>query len=351
MNSVLVTIKLRLRDKHSGELNRQAAAVNEVWNYCNKTSRFAWQRDRKWLSRFEFQSLTAGSSKELDVHAHTIQRVCHQFTVSRDLRKRAGLRWRGGKSLGWVPFNKGHVSFDGNTLCFRGVKYQPMHTHPLLAAGLVFGAGSFNQDNLGRWYINLPVQVECQHAPKQSQIGIDLGLKDLAAMSDGTKVLAPSFYRKNEASIAAAQRANKTKRVGAIHRKAANQRKDFLHKAANAVSKKYGFIVVGDVSPSRLVKTKMAKSINDAGWADFKSMILYKAVMHGGIMIEVSEKYSSQTCSHCGLMPRGRPQGIAGLGIREWTCYECGSIHDRDVNAARNILRVGLDTLVEGAAL
>ena len=108
-------------------------------------------------------------------------------------------------------------------------------------------------------------------------------------------------------------------------------------------------IVIGDLSPSKLKKTRMAKSVSDAALSTFRHMLHYKAIRHNGRMIEVDERYTTQTCSACRIMPEGRPRGIAGLGIREWTCDGCGVSHDRDVNAARNILRLGLETLVEGA--
>lgn len=95
---------------------------------------------------------------------------------------------------------------------------------------------------------------------------------------------------------------------------------------------------------------RQARAVNFV-WASFKRMLSYKALMHGGKMIEVSERYSSQICSACGEKPPSRPQGIADLGKRVWTCDNCGAVHDRDVNAARNILRVGLDTLRLGALL
>ena len=90
-----LTIKLRLRDTHAAELNRQARAVNFVFNYCNETSRKAWSRDRKWLSAFDLQKLTAGSSHDLGLHAHTIQRVCAAFADAKSQAKRAGICWRG----------------------------------------------------------------------------------------------------------------------------------------------------------------------------------------------------------------------------------------------------------------
>lgn len=345
-----LTVRLRLRDRHSAELSRQARAVNFVWNFCNETSRKAWDRDRCWLSAYDFHPLTAGSSKELGIQAQTIQRVCAQFVRSRDKAKRAGVRWRSRKSLGWVPFNTGQVKFDGEVLMFRGVEYQPMHFNPRLDLGIKIGAGTFSQDSRGHWYINLPVSVECTDEAPTSRVGIDLGLKTLATMSDGRKIEMPRFYRNSEQALATSQRARKTSRVLAIHAKMANRRKDFLHKASNDLASKYGLIVIGDVSPSKLARTSMAKSVFDAGWSDFKQMLSYKAVMHGGRAIEVCERHTTQTCSECGTLPSSRPKGIAGLRIREWQCDDCGTVHDRDINAARNILRLGLETLVEGAA-
>jgi putative transposase len=94
----------------------------------------------------------------------------------------------------------------------------------------------------------------------------------------------------------------------------------------------------------------MAKSVLDAGWSDLKRMLSYKAIMHGGSTLEVCEAWTTQVCSECGCLPASRPRGIANLRIREWRCDDCGTVHDRDVNAARNILRLGLETLVEGAS-
>jgi len=349
--SQTLTIKLRLCDRHAAELNRQARAVNYVWNYCNDISRKAWRRDRRWLSAFDLQKMTAGAAEHLGLHSHTVQKVCHQFARSRDAAKRAGVRWRGRKSLGWVPFNTGHVGFNGVLFRFRGAEYRSMHLHPRLKSGVRIKAGNFSQDRKGHWYLNAPIEVECLTAEHRAAVGIDLGLKDLATLSDGQKIAMPSFYRRSESALAALQRAQKSKRLRAIHAKIANRRKDYLHKASKKIATKYGLIVVGDVSPKELAQTRMAKSIHDAAWSDFKQMLSYKAVMHGGRAIEVSERLSTQTCSECGSLPPSRPRGIAGLGIREWTCDDCGASHDRDVNAARNILRVGLDTLAEGAGL
>lgn len=345
-----IAVKIRLRDKHAAGLRRQARAVNFVWNFCNETQKKAAQARRKWLSWVDLKKLTAGSSKLLDLNSHTIQQVCIVYDRSRSARRKPWLRWRSRKSLGWVPFNAGHVLFDGEAFVFRGVRYQTMHLRDVLKPGMRFGAGSFNADAKGHWYINVPVQVECSAPRPENAVGIDLGLKTLATLSTGAKIEMPRFYRESEKAIATAQRARKTKRARAIQAKARNRRKDFLHKASLALAQEYGTVVIGDVSPSKIAKTHLAKSVYDTGWSGFREMLSYKAIRHGGRMLEVSEAYSSQVCSACGTLPASRPKGIAGLSKRKWRCDDCDTLHDRDVNGARNILGVGLNALVAGAS-
>jgi IS605 OrfB family transposase len=121
-----------------------------------------------------------------------------------------------------------------------------------------------------------------------------------------------------------------------------------MHKFSTAMVKNYGAIFVGDVVSAKLVKTKMAKSTLDAGWASLKTMLEYKSQQAGVVFEVIDESYSTQTCSCCGSIPASSPKGRAGLRIRAWTCSECGAEHDRDVNAARNILARGLARLAEG---
>ena len=105
---------------------------------------------------------------------------------------------------------------------------------------------------------------------------------------------------------------------------------------------------MGDVSSQKLVKTKMAKSTLDAGWSMLKTMLEYKSREAGVVFEVVNESYTTQTCSCCGSIPASSPKGRAGLRIREWTCSDCGSVHDRDTNAARNILAAGHRRLAVG---
>ena len=180
-----------------------------------------------------------------------------------------------------------------------------------------------------------------------ASVGIDLGLKEAAVASDAQRIEG-RFYRKLEARLGIAQRAGKKCRVKAIHAKIKNQRKDMLHKFSAAMVKDYGAIFVGDVASAKLVKTKMAKSTLDAGWASLKTMLEYKSHQAGVVFEVVSESYTTQTCSCCWVIPASSPKGRAGLRIREWVCSECGTVQDRDVNAAKNILAAGHLRLAEG---
>ena len=191
------------------------------------------------------------------------------------------------------------------------------------------------------------VKVQAKASAATASVGIDLGLKEAAVASDAQRIQG-RFYRKLEARLGIAQRAGKKCRVKAIHAKIKNQRKDMLHKFSTAMVKDYGAIFVGDVASGKLVKTKMAKSTLDAGWAMLKTMLEYKCQQAGIVFEVVSESYTTQTCSCCGSIPASSPKGRTGLRIREWVCSGCGAVHDRDVNAARNILAAGHRRLAEG---
>jgi IS605 OrfB family transposase len=296
------------------------------------------------------QALTNGSGKLLDLHAHTIQGVCKQYERNRKQHKKAWLKFRGRKSLGWVPFNTGHVRLKNGAFVFRGVRYEAMHMRDL-PEGSTFGAGSFGQDRRGRWYINVPVEMPVAgEAHKGDPIGIDLGLKDFATLSNGEKIANLRHYRQHEQALAVAQRANKKRRVKAIAAKVAHCRKDHHHKISAKLAAAHSVIVIGNVSAKKLARTRMAKSVLDAGWSSFRTMVSYKSMRNGGTYVEADERYTSQSCSSCGSMPPERPKGIAGLAIREWECSACGEFHDRDINASKNILRVGMNTLVVGAS-
>jgi IS605 OrfB family transposase len=239
---------------------------------------------------------------------------------------------------------------EGDAFRFAGNTFRVFNSRPL-PEGKIKDGTNFSRDSRGNWFLNIVIDVSTPDTDARQPlrgVGIDLGLKDFATLSTGEKIEAQRIYRGAEEALALAQRANKKRRAKAIHAKIANRRSDFLHKLSDRIVRHFDYIAVGNVGAARLAKTSMAKSVLDSGWSTFRNQLAYKAVKHGAWFEEVDESFTSQTCSNCGALPDSRPKGIAGLGIREWQCSDCGCVHDRDTNAALNILRRGRATLAVG---
>ena len=179
----------------------------------------------------------------------------------------------------------------------------------------------------------------------EKSVGIDLGLKDFAATSDSQVITLDRHYRRLESDLTNAQRARRKKRVRALHAKIRNSRKDQLHRLSTALVKEYSAIFIGNVNASALARIRLGKSVLNAGWSLFRTMLQYKGDHAGVWFDEVDERYSTQTCSCCNR--RTDPGGRKGLGIRKWACLECGTYHHRDINAAVNILAAGRRRLAE----
>ena len=335
----------------TGLLNKQARAVNFVWNYCNDRQKDALRFGRPWHSGFDLIKLTTGCSRELGLHSGTVNDVCQQYAKSRAQSHRPYLRYRGRKSLPWVPLKGRELRREGNAFRFASNTFRVFYSRPL-PEGKILDGSNFSCDGRGNWFLNIVIEVAAPpaRAPERG-VGIDLGLKTLATLSDGNKIRAPHFYRDAEAVLATAQRARKRRRIKAIHAKIAHRRQYFLHICTSAIVADYDYIVVGNINAKGLAKTSMAKSVYDVSWSSFRTQLAYKAVKHGAWFEEIDERFTTQVCSCCGKMPATRPKGIADLGVREWACCDCGAIHERDLNAAINILRRGRATLAVGIAV
>lgn len=333
----------------NGLLNKRARAVNLVWNFCNDTQKHALRWGKRWPSGFDLNILTTGSSRELDLHSGTINATCEQYAKSRKQHRRPFLRYRGRRSLGWVPFKGRDLKRSGDAFRFAGSTFRVFNSRPL-PEGKIKDGSNFSRDARGNWYLNIVLEVEAAEARAPVRgVGIDLGLKEFAALSTGEKIENPRHFQRLEESLAVAQRARKKRQAAKVHARIANARRDFLHKASIRIVRDFDYIAVGNVNAAGLAKTSMAKSVMDASWSSFRNMLRYKAIAHGAWYEEVNESFSSQTCSSCGALPDSRPKGIAGLGIRQWVCSDCGASHDRDVNAALNLLaRSGHRAPVEG---
>ena len=320
-----------------GLLNSQARACNFVWNFCNQTQQQALKWNKRWPTGFDLNRLTAGSSKELALHAGTINAVCEQYAKSRRQRNRPFLRWRGRRSLGWVPLKGRDLKRSGEAFRFAGHTFRVFHSRPL-PEGKIRDGTNFSCDARGYWFLNIVAEVAPpKPRPVRSAVGIDLRLKDFAALSSGEKIENPRYLRQLADQLAAAQRAHKKRQATNLYLRITHARRDFHHKLSMRLVREFDYIAVGNVSAAALAKTRLAKSVLDAGWSSFRYMLRYKALAHGAWYQEVDESFSSRVCSSCA--GETGPKGVADLGIRSWICSECGISHDRDPDRPAAVTR------------
>ena len=207
-------------------------------------------------------------------------------------------------------------------------------------------------------YISLLVEenTECINICDNA-IGLDLGIKELIIDSNGNKYKNHKYLTKSQNKLAKEQRKlshmvkgsnNRNKqriKVARLHKKIENQRNDYLHKLSRHIIDENQIICIEDLKVKNMTRSnKLARSINDASWTKFVSMLIYKANWYGNVIVKVPTNYpSSQLCSYCNYQ---NPL-TKDLRVRKWTCPQCGSVHDRDINAAKNILRKGIEMLTK----
>ena len=340
----MLTYRYRVKDATTGtHLQRFAWAVNTAWNYCNEVSQYALKRDHRWLTAVDLINLCAGASQELGISSETIAEVCREYVTRRRQFKKRRLKWRSRKhSLGWIPLKMRFLKVTGDSIRYQKHRFRFWASRPIQGTPKT---GSFSQDARGRWYLNLQCEVDDPGVPVGIvEIGIDLGCMDQIACSDLKEPYTrPNLTREYAKPLASAQRAHKSKRVKAIHAKIANRRLDWNHQTTTAIINRASFLAIGDVSSTKLVHTKLAKSIYDASWHQIRAFLRYKAMRLGIPVREPHEVRSTITCAVC-LHLTG-PRGLSGLRIRVWCCANCGTVHQRDRNSAQNHLRLGRETL------
>jgi len=212
----------------------------------------------------------------------------------------------------------------------------------------------------GRWYVTFAIDADVPGSlePAGHAVGIDLGVKDFAVTSDGERIANPRHLERKARNLARYQRrlarcqrgsANRAKaraKVARAHRKVRDARRDFLHRASTGLVRSASTIVIEDLAVKNMVRNRhLARVIADCGWGEFRRQLEYKCERAGRELIVVDRWYpSSKTCSACGHL-----LAELSLSTRHWTCPSCGSRHDRDINAAKNIVAAGLAVSACGA--
>ncbi|MCQ8192206.1 RNA-guided endonuclease InsQ/TnpB family protein [Streptomyces rugosispiralis] len=360
-------------DAQAAELSRTFGCVRKVYNMAlaARTEAWALRQERvnynatsamltAWKKTEELAFLNDVSSVPLQQALRHLQAAFTAFFARRSKYPRFKSRKKSGKS---AEYTSSAFRFrDGKlTLAKMAQSLDIVWSRPL-PDGALPSTVTVSQDAAGRWFVSLLVEDPAvQPLPAGgSAVGIDAGLDHLLTLSTGEKITNPRHERRDRVRLARAQRdlarkargdgANRAKarrKVARVHARIADRRRDHLHKLTTRLVRENQTLVIEDLTVRNMLKNgKLSRAISDAAWSQFRSMLEYKAAWYGREVIAVDRWFpSSKLCSVCGTLQNRMP-----LGIRIWTC-DCGATHDRDVNAAKNLLAAGLAVSACGAGV
>ncbi len=350
-------------------LSRTFGCVRYVYNWALKAKTDAFYNEGK---RLYYKDLSA----ELTIRKQQPETVwlneVSSVALQQELRHldRAFINFFEGRAE-YPQFHKKHgkqsatfassaFKWDGNTITLAKMK-EPLAIRWSRKLNGIPTSLTITKDAANRYFVLLTMEEDITPLPEMDQqVGIDLGLLDAVILSTGEKVGNPRFFRKDEKRLAKAQKRLSKKQKGSknrdkarikvakIHAKIADRRQDFLHKLTTKLIRENQVISVESLQVKNMIQNHhLAKSIADVSWGELVRQLEYKATWYGRTVVKIDKFYpSSQRCHDCGhIMPK------MPLNVREWTCPECGNEHDRDINAAQNILAVGLAVLACGEAV
>lgn len=339
--------------------NRALAARTEAWyerqekvDYVRSSSMLT-----QWKKLEELQFLNEVSSVPLQQGLRHLQKAFSNFFTGRAKYPNFKKKHNGGSA----EFTKAAFRWkDGLLFLAKCVMPLPIRWSRPLPQGCTPTTVTVKLDARGRWHVSLLVDNESiQHLPHcDKSVGLDVGISSLLTKSDGDKIVNPRHFKRHNASLKRVHKALSRKKKGSknrhkarvqvarIHGKISDSRKDFLHKLTTQLVRENQTIVVEDLAVKNMVKNhKLAQSISDAAWGELVRQLDYKCKWYGRTLVKIDRWFpSSKRCGACGYIVESLP-----LDIREWDCPKCRAHHDRDINAARNILAAGHAVAVCGA--
>ncbi|MEU4366026.1 RNA-guided endonuclease InsQ/TnpB family protein [Micromonospora chersina] len=357
-------------EAQAAELSRTFGCVRKVYNLALAARTEAWKLRQErvgyqatsamltaWKKTEELAYLNEVSCVPLQQSLRHLQTAFTNFFAKRARYPRYKSRKKSRKS---AEYTTSAFRFrDGELTLAKMVEPLRIVWSRSIPEGIKPSTVTVSQDSAGRWFVSLLCEDPAVQPlpPTGAPIGVDAGLYHLLTLSTGEKIANPRHERRDRARLARAQRglsrklegsANRDKaqrKVGQVHARIADRRRDHLHKITTRLVRENQTIVIEDLTVQNLLKNhRLARAISDAAWREFRSMLEYKAQWYGRRVIALDRWFpSSKICSVCGIARDTLP-----LGIRTWMCA-CGTAHDRDVNAARNILAAGLAVSACGA--
>ncbi|MEO3792718.1 RNA-guided endonuclease TnpB family protein [Nonomuraea sp. B10E15] len=358
-------------DEQAAELSRTFGCVRLVYNKALQERTRAWYGEQRrvsyvqasaalteWKKTGELAFLAEVSSVPLQQALRHLQTAFGNFFAKRARYPRFKSKK---KSRACAEYTRSGFTWrDGRLFLAKMTEPLDIRWSRPLPEGVVPTTVTVSRDSAGRWFVSMLCEDHMVAAPATTNVvGIDAGITSLVTLSTGEKVTNPQHERRDRAKLAKAQRElsrkakgsnNRDKarrKVARVHARITDRRRDFLHKLSTRLVRENQTVVVEDLTVRNMVKSRtLARAISDASWRELRMMLEYKCAWYGRELVTVDRWFpSSKLCGACGTIAAKLP-----LNVREWTC-DCGTVHDRDVNAARNILAAGLAVSACGAGV
>jgi putative transposase len=359
-------------EQQAMELSRTFGCVRLVYNRALEARTAAWYQEQRRVNYAETSGLLTGwkktddlaflnevSSVPLQQCLRHLQGAFVSFWEKRAKYPRFKSRKRGKAS---AEYTRSAFRWrDGQLTLAKMVEPLDIRWSRSLPEGAEPSTVTVSRDPAGRWHVSILVETTVEYLPAvDAAVGVDAGITSLVTLSTGEKVTNPKHEKRDRARLALVQkrlarkqkgssnRAKARRKLARVHARIGDRRRDFLHKLSTRLIRENQVVVIEDLTVRNMVKNrKLARAISDASWTELRSMLEYKSAWYGRDLVVVDRWYpSTKTCSACGHLLDRLP-----LGAREWACPGCDTMHDRDVNAAKNILAAGRAVTACGAGV